>query len=216
MRKKPCSTWRRRADRRRISRFQQRAGERHQQRRRGVQKRRQDGRRRDGVPRPRQEARRAAPVRSGHPGRPAVDGKDVACHQHRVQRGQSVQTAATSPTVAPSPRTGRSSASFHWRCRRSSSPPGILAEQTGVSSDRIRRGEISREDFDKFVQASHRLEALPLFIDDTPALGVSSLRTRARRLMRQQGLGLIVVDYLQLSAALRAGSHPRKQGAGNF
>jgi replicative DNA helicase len=74
----------------------------------------------------------------------------------------------------------------------------LLAEQTGVSGDRIRRGEIGREDFDKFVQVSHRLEALPLFIDDTPALGVSSLRTRARRLMRQQGLGLIVVDYLQL------------------
>ncbi len=74
----------------------------------------------------------------------------------------------------------------------------VLAEESGVSSDRIRRGDISHEDFDRFVQASQRLAALPLFIDDTPALSVSALRTRARRLMRQQGLGLIVIDYLQL------------------
>jgi replicative DNA helicase len=74
----------------------------------------------------------------------------------------------------------------------------ILAEESGVPSDRIRRGDVSREDFDRFVQASQRLSALKLFIDDTPALTVSALRTRARRLMRQQGLGLIVVDHLQL------------------
>src|SRR5947209_9630460 len=74
----------------------------------------------------------------------------------------------------------------------------ILAEESGVSSDRIRRGEVRREDFDKFVAASHRLASVPLYIDDTPALSVAALRTRARRLKRQQGLGLIVVDYLQL------------------
>ncbi len=55
-----------------------------------------------------------------------------------------------------------------------------------------------REDFDKFVMASQRLASVPLYIDDTPALSVSALRTRARRLKRQQGLGLIVIDYLQL------------------
>src|SRR5271169_4241435 len=74
----------------------------------------------------------------------------------------------------------------------------ILAEESGVSSDRIRRGDVSREDFDRFVLASQQLSGLRLFIDDTPALTVSALRTRSRRLMRQQGLGLIIVDYLQL------------------
>jgi replicative DNA helicase len=74
----------------------------------------------------------------------------------------------------------------------------ILAEESGVSSDRIRRGDIGHEDFDKFVRASQQLGGLRLFIDDTPALTVSALRTRSRRLLRQQGLGLIVVDYLQL------------------
>jgi len=74
----------------------------------------------------------------------------------------------------------------------------ILAEESGVSSDRIRRGDVSHEDFDRFVQASQRLAAVRLFIDDTPALTVSAVRTRARRLMRQQGLGLIIIDHLQL------------------
>ncbi len=84
----------------------------------------------------------------------------------------------------------------------------ILAEESGVSSDRIRRGDVSHEDFDKFVQASQRLAALKLFIDDTPALSVAAVRTRARRLKRQQGLGLIVVDYLQL---LRPSNQSRAQ-----
>jgi len=84
----------------------------------------------------------------------------------------------------------------------------ILAEESGVSSDRIRRGDVSHEDFDKFVQASQQLAALKLFIDDTPALSVAALRTRARRLKRQQGLGLIVIDYLQL---LRPSSQTRAQ-----
>ncbi|HXV23289.1 MAG TPA: replicative DNA helicase [Alphaproteobacteria bacterium] len=74
----------------------------------------------------------------------------------------------------------------------------ILSEQTGISSDRIRRGEVREDDFPKFVEAAQRLSRLPFFIDDTPALSVSALRTRARRLKRQHGLGLIVVDYLQL------------------
>ncbi|MBU0726983.1 MAG: replicative DNA helicase [Alphaproteobacteria bacterium] len=74
----------------------------------------------------------------------------------------------------------------------------ILAEQTEIPSEKIRKGELNEQDFQKLVQATHRLERTPLFIDDTPALPVSSLRTRARRLKRQHGLHLIVVDYLQL------------------
>jgi replicative DNA helicase len=74
----------------------------------------------------------------------------------------------------------------------------ILAEESGTSSDKIRRGEVRKEDFDKFVMASQRLAAVPLYIDDSPALSIAALRTRARRLKRQHGLGLIVIDYLQL------------------
>ena len=74
----------------------------------------------------------------------------------------------------------------------------ILAEGSQIPSDKIRKGEMNQHEFDRLVQASQRLQKAPLYIDDTPALTVSALRTRARRLKRQHGLGLIVVDYLQL------------------
>ena len=106
------------------------------------------------------------------------------------------------PAVAPDGRTvaedGAVIGFFSLEMSAEQLATRILAEESGVSSDRIRRGDVSREDFDRFLQASHQLQTLKLFIDDTPALSVSALRTRARRLMRQQGLGLVVVDYLQL------------------
>jgi replicative DNA helicase len=74
----------------------------------------------------------------------------------------------------------------------------ILAEQTAIPSERIRRGELSNDDFERLVVVSQELERLPLYIDDTPALTIAALRTRARRLKRSPGLSMIVVDYLQL------------------
>jgi replicative DNA helicase len=74
----------------------------------------------------------------------------------------------------------------------------ILSEETEIPSDKIRRGEVRAEDFPKFVEASKRMSSAHLFIDDTPALSISALRTRARRLQRTHGLGMIVIDYLQL------------------
>ena len=82
----------------------------------------------------------------------------------------------------------------------------ILAEKAQLRSDKIRRGELNVNEFDRLVDASQAIEKAPFFIDDSPALTVSALRTRARRLKRQHGLALIVVDYLQLlqgSAARR-------------
>jgi len=77
----------------------------------------------------------------------------------------------------------------------------ILSEQTDISSDRMRKGELSNDEFTRLVSASQTLHQIPIFIDDTPALTVSALRTRARRLRRQHNLGLVVVDYLQLITA---------------
>ncbi len=74
----------------------------------------------------------------------------------------------------------------------------ILAEQAEISSERLRMGKISREDFQSISFASQRLAELPLYIDDTPALSIAALRTRARRLKRKHDIGLIVIDYLQL------------------
>ena len=74
----------------------------------------------------------------------------------------------------------------------------LLAEEARVSGDRIRRGEIGQRDFDRFVQVSREIGGVPLHIDDTPAITMSALRTRCRRLKRTKGLSLVVIDYLQL------------------
>jgi len=74
----------------------------------------------------------------------------------------------------------------------------ILSEQSNISSNRMRKGELDDDEFSRLVMASQTLHQIPVFIDDTPALTVSALRTRARRLKRQHNLGLIIVDYLQL------------------
>jgi replicative DNA helicase len=74
----------------------------------------------------------------------------------------------------------------------------LLSGKARIESDRLRRGDITEEEWPALVQASQELGTMPLFIDDTPALSIAALRTRARRLKRTQGLHLIVVDYLQL------------------
>jgi replicative DNA helicase len=74
----------------------------------------------------------------------------------------------------------------------------ILSEQAGISSEKIRKGELTPTDFDRVLQVNQELEHLNLYIDDTPALSIAALRTRARRLKRTRGLGLLIVDYLQL------------------
>ncbi len=86
----------------------------------------------------------------------------------------------------------------------------LLSEEARVSGDRIRRGDIGQKDFDKFVQVSRELAALPIQIDDTPAITMSALRTRCRRLKRTKGLALVVVDYLQLMRPA-AGTRPENR-----
>lgn len=74
----------------------------------------------------------------------------------------------------------------------------ILAEQSEINSERLRMGKIKQQEFNQLARAAQNLHDLPLYIDDTPALSIATLRTRARRLKRQKRIGLIVVDYLQL------------------
>lgn len=74
----------------------------------------------------------------------------------------------------------------------------ILADESGISGDAIRKGNIRQEDFRAFAEAAQKLSQVPLYIDDTPALTIGAVRTRARRLKRTHGLDMLVVDYLQL------------------
>ena len=74
----------------------------------------------------------------------------------------------------------------------------ILAEQSKIKSNDIRRGRISDEQFDRFLETSKNISELPLYIDETPALTIAAMSNRARRIKRLHGLDLIIVDYIQL------------------
>ncbi len=74
----------------------------------------------------------------------------------------------------------------------------ILSEQARIGSNDIRRGRISDEQFDQFLETSKNIAELPLFIDETPAISIAAMSNRARRIKRLHGLEMIVVDYIQL------------------
>lgn len=74
----------------------------------------------------------------------------------------------------------------------------MIAAQTGIEAQRLRTGQLDDEDWERFVQAAAILSEVPIFIDDTPGISVSEMRTKARRLRSDQELDLVVVDYLQL------------------
>ena len=79
----------------------------------------------------------------------------------------------------------------------------ILSETAEIPSEQIRRGDMTESEFRRFVEAAKSIESSPLFIDDTPALTIAQLASRARRLKRTHGLDALIIDYLQL---VRAGS----------
>jgi replicative DNA helicase len=87
----------------------------------------------------------------------------------------------------------------------------ILSEQAGIPSEKIRRGMINDEEFKELVIASQRMASVPLFIDQTGGISIAQLAARARKLKRQHGLGLIVVDYLQLMTGMQKRGDNRVQ-----
>ncbi len=87
----------------------------------------------------------------------------------------------------------------------------ILSEASEVPSEQIRRGDMTEVEFRKFVEAAKSLESCPLYIDDTPALPISQVAARARRLKRTHGLDVLMVDYLQLLKGTGRGESNRVQ-----
>jgi replicative DNA helicase len=88
----------------------------------------------------------------------------------------------------------------------------ILAEQSGISSSDIRRGNIHESQFSRLVDTSQMMSQVPLYIDDTGGLSISQLAARARRLKRQKGLDLLIIDYVQLlSGSSRKANENRVQ-----
>jgi len=100
--------------------------------------------------------------------------------------------------IAPEKSAGARVAFFSLEMSADQLATRILAENSGISSEALRMGKITTSEFRNLARAAAELQTLPLYIDDTPALTIAALRTRARRLKRQHKIGLIVVDYLQL------------------
>jgi replicative DNA helicase len=74
----------------------------------------------------------------------------------------------------------------------------VLAEQSGISSDAMRKGQVQQGDFHRFAEITQQHAAVPLYIEPTSDLSIDAIRTRARRMKRQYGIGLLIIDYLQL------------------
>jgi replicative DNA helicase len=87
----------------------------------------------------------------------------------------------------------------------------IISEQSGVASHKIRRGDISEPDFHRVAEAAREMQTIPFYIDQTGGISIAQLTARARRLKRQRGLDVLVVDYLQLLSASRNRSDNRVQ-----
>jgi replicative DNA helicase len=114
--------------------------------------------------------------------------------------------------IEPSKSAGAPAALFSLEMSADQLATRILSEQSGITSENLRTGRISREEFRELARAAAELESLPLYIDDTPGLTIAALRTRARRLKRQKNIGLVVVDYLQLLQGTgKGGSENRVQ-----
>jgi replicative DNA helicase len=114
--------------------------------------------------------------------------------------------------IAPEKSSGAPVAFFSLEMSADQLATRVLAEQANVNSEDLRKGKIRQEQFTQLARAAGDLANLPLVIDDTPALSIAALRSRARRLKRQHDIGLVVVDYLQLlQGSGRGGADNRVQ-----
>ena len=86
----------------------------------------------------------------------------------------------------------------------------IIAEQSGVASYKIRRGDVTDDDFHRVTEAARQMQHVPFYIDQTGGISIAQLTARARRLKRQRGLDLLVIDYLQLLSGSKSGGQANR------
>ncbi len=118
---------------------------------------------------------------------------NAALHFQRV-----FEAARQNASLTEKPRMPESVGFFSLEMSAEQLANRILASRSEINSTKILRGDMEAGEFSELVRATNELADLPFFIDDTPALSISALRTRARRLQRTRRLGFVVVDYLQL------------------
>ena len=120
-------------------------------------------------------------------GRPSM-GKTSLATNIAFNAAQNIQESGTKSSVA----------FFSLEMSSEQLSTRIISEQARIGSNDIRRGKISDEQFDQFLETSKNISELPLFIDETPAISIAAMSNRSRRIKRLYGLDLIVVDYIQL------------------
>ncbi len=86
----------------------------------------------------------------------------------------------------------------------------IIAEQSGVASYKIRRGDVTDDDFHRVTEAARQMQHVPFYIDQTGGISIAQLTARARRLKRQRGLDVLVIDYLQLLSGSKSGGQTNR------
>jgi len=129
-------------------------------------------------------------------GRPGMGKSSLATNIAFAAAQRSLRDAEDG--IEPAKSAGAPVALFSLEMSADQLATRILAEQSGISSENLRMGRISQHEFRDLARAAAELQSLPLYIDDTPGLTIAALRTRARRLKRQKGIGMVIVDYLQL------------------
>ncbi len=129
-------------------------------------------------------------------GRPGMGKTSLATNMAFAAAQRFVRDAEDG--IDPTKSAGAAVAFFSLEMSADQLATRILAEQSNISSENLRMGKISQQEFARLARAAAELTSLPLYIDDTPGLTIASLRARARRLKRQKGVGMVVVDYLQL------------------
>ena len=137
-------------------------------------------------------------------GRPGMGKSSLGTNIAFAAARRFVQDAADG--LEPEKSAGAPVALFSLEMSADQLATRILAEESGISSENLRMGKISQQEFRQLARAAADLQSLPLYIDDTPGLTIAALRTRARRLKRQKGIGIVVVDYLQLLQGSGKGS----------
>lgn len=112
--------------------------------------------------------------------------------------------------IEPAKSAGAAVALFSLEMSADQLATRMLAEESGISSENLRMGKISQQEFRQLARAAAELQSLPFYIDDTPGLTVAALRARARRLKRQKGIGMVIVDYLQLLQGTGRNAHENR------
>ncbi len=146
-----------------------------------------------------------------HPRRPSRHGQDRARHQHRLQHRQGLSRRGQARRRRWRRSTAASSASSRSKCRPSNWRPASSPSSPASPPTRSAAATSPSSEFHRIAEAMHEMQSIPFYIDQTGGISIAQLTARARRLKRQRGLDLLVIDYLQLLSGSKTRADNRVQ-----